>query len=564
MTAASATQPRLVDLVTSTRRRSDYVARGLWNEITLPEKVAEHAAARPDAVAVIDAAGEHTFADLATDSARLAAAMAGRGVVSGAVVSIQLPNRYEAVVAAVAALSLGAVVNPLLPNYRLHELAHVFATVRPAMLFTPGTYRGFDHRALVAELLSTDADAGRACVHVVVGADEVDDVERDVVRDGLSTISYGVLHDEGPESVQLGRGSAAAVSEVIFTSGTEARPKAIMHTEQTANFSVRVAYADLGIGPADVVWMPSPIGHSTGFNYGVRFALYHGLPLVLQDQWNGDVAAALVAQHGCSYTLAATTFLQDLIAAATRAGTSLQSLRCFGCGGAPVPARLVDAAADHGVRVLRLYGSTEVLVGSWNRPNSSLDHRRHSDGVAMTDVEMTVRDDDGNDVALGAEGELWTRGPNTCVGFFADPERTAATFDGEGWVRSGDLVVMDADGYVTVVGRKKEIIIRGGINIAPREIEDIIVGFAEVQRAAVVGLPDERLGETMCACVVLEPDTDLDLETTTSRLRAAGLATYKLPQRLEVLATLPTTASGKIQKHEIVRTLTAPGADQAG
>jgi len=342
----------------------------------------------------------------------------------------------------------------------------------------------------------------------------------------------------------LGGGRADAVSEVIFTSGTEAQPKAIMHTEQTANFSVRVAYSDLGMSRGDVVWMPSPIGHSTGFNYGVRFALYHGLPLVLQDRWDGAAAAELVATHRCSYTLAATTFLQDLIAAASAAGSSLDTLRYFGCGGAPVPAHLVDLAADHGVQVLRLYGSTEVLVGSWNRPWSTIEQRRNTDGLPMTDVEIVVRD-----------GELWTRGPNTCVGFFADPVRTAATFDADGWVRSGDLVTIDDDGYLTVVGRKKEIIIRGGMNIAPREIEELIVAFPEVERVAVVGLPDERLGETMCACVVLALDASIDLDTMVTRLRAGGLATFKLPQRLEVLDALPTTASGKIQKHEIVKAL---------
>ena len=146
------------------------------------------------------------------------------------------------------------------------------------------------------------------------------------------------------------------------------------------------------------------------------------------------------------------------------------------------------------------------------------------------------------------------RGPNTCVGFFRDPERTAATFDGGGWVRSGDLVTID-DGYLTVVGRKKEIIIRGGLNIAPREIEDLLTAFPEVERAAVVGLPDERLGERSCACVVLRADASLDLDTMVQRLRDAGLASYKLPEVLEVLDVLPTTASGKVQKHEIRRML---------
>jgi non-ribosomal peptide synthetase component E (peptide arylation enzyme) len=141
------------------------------------------------------------------------------------------------------------------------------------------------------------------------------------------------------------------------------------------------------------------------------------------------------------------------------------------------------------------------------------------------------------------------------VGFFDDPDRTDATFDGDGWVRSGDLAVPDGRDHLTVAGRKKEIIIRGGINIAPREIEELLLTFPEVVRAAVIGVPDHRLGERSCACVVLRPGRALTLTETVARLRALGLATFKLPERLEVLDALPTTASGKIQKHELIRAL---------
>jgi non-ribosomal peptide synthetase component E (peptide arylation enzyme) len=207
------------------------------------------------------------------------------------------------------------------------------------------------------------------------------------------------------------------------------------------------------------------------------------------------------------------------------------------------------------VQVLRLYGSTEVLVGTWNRPDSPADKRRMTDGRAMTEVEIDVRDEEGRRAAAGTAGELYVRGPNTCVGFFDDPERTAATFGAGGWVRSGDLVTVDGDGYLTVVGRRKEIIIRGGLNITPREIEEMLTDFDEVVQAAVVGLPDERLGERMCACVVLRPGAVLDLDTATKRLKEAGLATYKLPERLEICDAFPMTASGKIQKHELVKAI---------
>ncbi len=520
----------LADVVTSDARRMAYLAAGVWDGVTLPARVAAHATESPDARAVIDEHGAAlTYAELWDQATQVAGFLATEGIGLGDVVSVQLPNRLETAAVALGVLAAGAVVNPLLPNYRIRELTHVFTTARPRAIFTPSVYRDCDHESLVND---TSVATGCSLLHVVCDPEH---------RTGIALAD--VLARDDRTECPPDR-DAAAVSELIFTSGTEATPKAIMHTEQTTNFSVRVAASDLGITGDDVVWMPSPLGHSTGFNYGLRFALYHGLPLVLQDRWDSEVAVDVVRREHCSYTLAATTFLRELVAAAARQDTPVDSLRCFGCGGAPVPPSLVVEGEAHGVQVLRLYGSTEVLVATWNRPDAPREARVNTDGRAMTGVEVQLRD-----------GEIFTRGPNTCVGFFDDPERTAATFDADGWVRSGDLATLDGDGNLTIVGRKKELIIRGGMNITPRELEDLIGRFDEVRVVAVVGTPDDRLGEIVCACVVLESGATLSLETVDDRLRAEGVATYKLPQRLEVLSELPTTASGKIQKHEILRRL---------
>ena len=234
-------------------------------------------------------------------------------------------------------------------------------------------------------------------------------------------------------------------------------------------------------------------------------------------------------------------------------------MKLFGSGGAPVPGDLVRAAGDVGISVLRLYGSTEVLVGTWNRSDSPLEKRINTDGRAVDHVEVGVRDDDGKTV-VEEPGELYVRGPNTSVGFFDDPVRTAATFGEGGWVKSGDLAVLDEEGYLTMVGRRKEIIIRGGLNVTPREIEEVLLRLPAVSAVAVVGLPDERLGEIACACVVLGPAATLTSEEMVNHLRASGLATYKWPERLEIVEELPTTPTGKVQKHLIVASLTTPNA----
>jgi acyl-coenzyme A synthetase/AMP-(fatty) acid ligase len=547
---------RLVNLVTPEADAERYRRAGWWTSDTLSGRVATLAASdRRDDVAVVDLLGTRTrsYADVARDAAKVAAALATGGVCAGGVVSVQLPNSYDAVVVAVAVNALGAVINPLLPNYRLRELSHVFRTARPQAVVTPTTYRGVDHLTLIHDVMAaTDVHP----LHLISGAVTGADAD---IRSSGGDLHLDALLAEPGDGKLLSRSDASAVSELIFTSGTEATPKAIMHTEETANFAVRATFSDLGVGPGDVVWMPSPVGHSTGFNYGIRAALYHGLPLVLQDRWNADEARALIAEHGCSYTLAATTFLDDLVSACESAGVTLPSLTHFGCGGAPVPASLVDRAEAVGIRVLRLYGSTEVLCATWNRRDSPPGKRRTTDGYALRHTEIEVRDEDDHALtptpAEPVTGELHIRGPNTSVGFFADPDRTAATYLPGGWVKSGDLVRLDSDGYLTVVGRKKEIVIRGGINIAPREIEDLISDLPEVRQVAVVGVPDERLGERCCACVVLQDGQQLNFETLVDRLRAAGLATYKLPERLEILPMLPTTASGKVQKHVILQQL---------
>ena len=546
-------------MVTDPGRADAYRRAGHWDDTTLSGRLAQAASRAPTRPAVVDRDGDnvHSYAELGRDVTMVAAWLEARGVGPGDVVSIQLPNWYEFVVLAVATQRVGGVINPLLPIYRRKELLHAFTVAESKVVCTPAHYRNYDHlhatRAVIEE-------SGRSIVHVVVDEARPAPAPAAVaVADGPTVWFGDVLAGRGGggevlvDGARPGAQQPGAVSELIFTSGTEAAPKAIMHTEQTANFSVRVAGEDLGIGEGDVVWMPSPIGHSTGFNYGVRFALYHGLPLVLQDRWDAGVACDLIAARGASYTLASTTFLQDVVAEAERRGDRrLGSMTRFGCGGSPVPPELVRRAAACGIGVLRLYGSTEVLVATWNRPGTAAGQAVNTDGPALSDVEVEVRDENGEVAAPGAAGEIHIRGPNTCVGFYRDPARTAATFGPGGWLRSGDLATMDEDGFLTVVGRKKEIIIRGGLNITPREIEDLLLDFPEVDRAAVVGLPHERLGERVCACVVLASGAALDFETMVERLRAIGLATFKLPERLEVLDSLPVTASGKVQKFEIV------------
>jgi acyl-CoA synthetase (AMP-forming)/AMP-acid ligase II len=532
----------LRDVVTTEQLRAEKLASGGWDDTTLWGEAARRAAESPDALAVVDLAGErsHTRRHVVADATALAARLEQAGARPGDVVSVQLPNRYEAVVVALAAFRLGMVLNPLLPNYRLKELDYVFRKARPRVVVTPHVYRGHDHAAMIDELRPALPDDA---VHVVVD-------DGDAWLTALRADFAGAEPTVAPPV-------ASAVSEIIFSSGTEAAPKGVMHTEQTTNAGVRSVRDFLELGEGDVVWMPSPVGHSTGFNFGLRLAVHLGLPLVLQDRWDPAVAVDLVGRFRCTYTLAATTFLQDMVDELTRRGETLGHFDRFACGGAPVPPELVSAAADRGIGVLRLYGSTEALVVTCNRRGAPLESRLHTDGVPLPGVELRTRADDGRLCKPGEPGEIEVRSWQNAVGYFDDPDRTAATFTDDGWVRSGDLGTLSDDGALSIVGRKKEIIIRGGLNITPREIEELLLAFDEVERCAVIGVPDPRLGERVCACVCLRSGTELDFDTMVERLKAAGLAVYKLPQMLEIVDALPMTASGKIQKHVLRAQLSA-------
>jgi len=505
----------------------------------------DHAQTKPDEVAVVDgdsvAEREHTFGQLASDSAKLACWLREQGMRAGDVASVQLPNVYEAVVVALGLQQVGMVINPVLPNYRLKELSYIFTKAETKVVFIPDSYRGFDHLTLIDDVAR---EARLELLQVIVG-----------VSTGEHPTLASILEGSAPEVIPPSELDPSYMSEIIFSSGTEAEPKAVMHTEQTTSFSVRNVQEWLSLADHDVVYMPSPVGHSTGFNYGLRLAMHLGLKLVLQDKWDSKVAVDLIDRHQCTYTLAATTFLKELSDELRVQERTLPSLRLFGCGGAPVPSELVDAANAVGIRVQRLYGSTEVLAVTWHEPESSLDRRRDSDGHPVINVEMELRDDNERVCGVQEPGEILVRSPGTSVGYFQDPERTAATYMPDGWIRTGDIGEIDESGDLRIVGRKKEIIIRGGLNIAPREIEDMLVAMPQIEQAAVVGIADARLGEKCCACVRLREGESLNFESMVKFLSAGGLAKYKLPEALELFDELPMTSTGKVQKHMILSQL---------
>ncbi len=538
-----AMDPALADDVGPFHAR--YRAEGHWDDMRLGTRVQHYARLIPEAEAVVDLLGQRriNFGDFDRLTNRFAHFLAQSGIEEGDIVSMQLPNWLEAVVIFVGANKAGVVVNPILPVYRAKEIRYILELTRARAIFTPDEYRGFSHKALAAEIAR--------------------DIGHDLMPVSIPTPMPGAGGSAWLDTLRhypdapIGRApKASAVSNIQFTSGTEAAPKAIMHSEESLNSNTRALWRAFGMGEGEdeIVWMPSPVGHDTGLNYGVRIALIHGSKVVLQDRWNAEDAAAIIEKEKPTYTLAATVFLTDLLQECRKRPVDASSLRIFGCGGAPIPSHVVTEAASRGINCLRLYGQTEVLVATTNAPASPPQKLIDTDGATLPGMTCDIRDNDGKSVPRGAEGELWVTGPGMSLGYYKDAARTRAKFKG-GWVQTGDIAVMDTDGYVTIVGRRSEIIIRGGANITPREVEDEITKLPGVAEVAVIGLPDTRLGEICCACVVADGRTTVTLEAIVAALKAGGMAAYKLPERLELMPALPRNASGKVVRPKLVAAL---------
>jgi len=339
---------------------------------------------------------------------------------------------------------------------------------------------------------------------------------------------------------------------VVYTSGTTSRPKGCFHTFNTYRATANAIIKGLGYTERDVQFGPSPISHTTGLVTSVVVPLIAGAKSYLMEAWNPEEGLRRIGQYRCTAAVTATPFLQMLMAAYDPANHDASSLRVWVCAGSPIPSAVVERSSEifPGCRTLSLYGRSENLVTTMCRVDDPPDRAVRSDGSAVEGAEVKIVGEDGREMTGGEEGDIAYRGPSHMIEYFHDDEQTAALFTPDGFSRSGDLGRMDQDGYVRVTGRLKDIIIRGGMNISAREIEEHLVRHPAIADVAVVGMPDERLGEKACAYVVLaEPSAPLTLDDVADYLRAQKVATQKLPERLEIVPALPMTATGKVQKH---------------
>lgn len=533
------------------RVRSRYESSGWWTGDRLINHIERTVSERPDSRAVVDETHDVSYGEIWEMGKHLAGWLASRGVQEGTIVSVQLPNWWEFALVHVATEILGAAINPLLPIYGEKELRHILATCESRVLVVPQRHSTRDSYVEAARRLQEELPELNG-VLVVRAEDEFEP------SPGVVSLKNALEH----EPVECTPGvSADSPTLVAFTSGTESLAKGCVHTSNTTLFALRTAVRELELDHRDVVFMASPLGHATGINWGLRLAFLLGTSLVLQDKWDAAVACRLIGEHRCTYSLSATPFIRELVdhVKSGCADADFSSFRMFVSGGASIPRALVQEANEIlGADLLACFGQAETWMVSLVRPHDPWPVKSGSDGRLMPYVDVVVTDEVGRPVPAGERGECWTRGPHVMIGYLNPPPGYG--YEPGGWWKTGDFVTVDDDGVLTVVGRKKEIIIRGGMNISPAEVEEILLSHPDVSRVAVVGYPDRRLGERACAVVVPKPGVEPTLESLTQHMRDLGCAVYKLPERLLVVETFPMTPSGKVQKIKLKELLAVDGS----
>ncbi len=541
---------------------SGFYQTGLWTDENFTELIRSRAERNPSKTYATDGSKSLTYAELYDSSQRLALGLHRKGLGAGDRVAVQLPNWVEFIVASAALSRIGAVTVPIMPIYRTDEVTHVVGDASIKAAITPAEFKGFDYAGMyegiregsdtlthiVAVRPADDAASSLAARNIdVFDAVAVADVDNATID---AEIDYQV-HPDDP-------------FVVVYTSGTTSRPKGCLHTFNTYASGARSLTIAFGHNEDDVQFGPSPITHTTGLVTSVLIPLIAGAATHIMAEWSPERGLAEIEKFKCTAAVTATTFLQTLMAAAkANPAADLSSLREWTCAGSPIPASVVETASAQlpTASILSLYGRSENLTTTTCRIDDNPVRAITSDGAALPGAEVQVVDEEGKEVPRGTEGDIAYRGPSHMIEYLGRPEDTAELFTSNGFSRSGDLGVMDHDGFVRVTGRTKDIVIRGGMNISVRELEDKLTAHPDIEAMAVVGMPDERLGEKVCLYLVpRDQDKAPTVDEVRSYLTDRGVAIQKTPERVVVIDALPMTATGKIQKHVLRKQI----ADEIG
>ncbi len=508
-----------------------YRRSGWWTDATLGGMVAAGLAGMRDEPFRVRSKvrpWDGRFADVDRAARCLATAFRTRGIGPGDAVVLQLPNWVEAGITFWAAAYVGATVVPIVHFYGPKEVDYILRTTRPKAVVSADRFGHSDYLTTYADLLSREP----APLWLVAG-----DTAPAALPPSATAIASLLDGDPLPAPVAVDPDETAIVA---FTSGTTRDPKGVVHSHRTICCETRqLDYLFPGGGPAQITG--APVGHFIGMLNAFLVPLLRSRPVNLVDVWDPTEILRLMSEEGLGVTGGATYFLTSLIDHPSFTPEHLALMPFAGLGGSPVPVAVAQRATQLGIKVFRSYGSTEHPSITGCRLSDTENKRLTTDGPALPGVEIRLDD----------SGEIFSRGPDCCVGY-TDPELTAAMFDADGWYRTGDVGVVDDDGYLAITDRISDVIIRGGENISAQEIEEQLMRLEAVAEVCVVAAPDERLGERAAAVVrPREGVPALTLEDIRRHLAAVGLARQKWPESLHQVQELPRTPSGKVQKFKL-------------
>ena len=503
------------------------------------------------ALALVDGDNRFDFAGLADASLRVSAALADSGVRPGDRVGIWAPNSSEWVVAALGTACAGAVLVPVNTRAKGEEAADLLRRARCRLLFTTRGFLGANYPEM---LLASGVDLSIIERTVILRGDV-----------GADELSWAALVELAGTYRHLAPVDAEDISHVQFTSGTTGRPKGAMLRHRALCGTTRDWVTNVGLVVGDRYCIVSPLFHVSGHKTGVLACLTAGATMYPQATFDPVVVMETVQRERITVLPGPPTIYQTLLAHPRRVEFDLASLRLAVTGAASIPSVLVERMmSELGFReVITAYGITETTgVVTMCRPGDEVNLIAESSGRAVDGVEVRIVTPEGDEALVGATGEILVRGYNVMAGYLDDDAATQAAVDADGWFHSGDVGWVDDRGNLRITDRLGDIFIVGGFNAYPAEIEAVMARHAEVAQVAVIGEPDERLGEVGCAFVVLRAGRDTDASLTEATLLAwcrERLSNYKVPRRAIFVDALPQNASGKVLKHEL-RALAARGS----
>jgi acyl-CoA synthetase (AMP-forming)/AMP-acid ligase II len=516
----------------------------LWDQMTIPQTLARAAALWPDASALEDEMEDRkfSFAELAAAAENAARGFMAAGIERGDRVAIWAPNGWRWIVAALGLQSAGAILVTLNTRFKVSEASYVLEKSEARLICTVGEFLGTNYADSIASL-------------------NLPNLSEIVLLEGQSQngLPWNEFVARG-ESIGAEHARARAeevlpddLSDFLFTSGTTGNPKAVM-TAHGQNLKVFDIWGkNVGLTAGDRYLITAPFFHSFGYKAGWLACLIHGATALPHAVFDAESVLQRIQDEKITVLPGPPAIYQTLLAFEGRERFDTSTLRLAVTGAAPTPVELVHRMRDElGFRsVIKAYGLTESC-GTVTACKQGDDPEiiANSDGCAIPDTEVICVDAAGKETPRGEPGEVWVRGYNVMRGYFNDEAETARAIDPDGWLHTGDIGVMDEQGYLKITDRIKDMFIMGGFNVYPAEVENLLFQHAEIAASAVIGVPDERMGEVGMAFVVPTPGAVLDAEGLIAWSRE-NMANYKVPRYVEIVEALPSNASGKVLKFEL-------------